>query len=102
MPAKTTEYTARSGRTYRITYDIAKIVTTAIEYTYTITLDGRQWTSFYGISQTAASNRNGAKLISTLSERGLQFLCAALDKGDETPFRAIEQKDGSKYFKKLA
>ncbi|QBD76506.1 hypothetical protein EPA93_10990 [Ktedonosporobacter rubrisoli] len=102
MAAKTSNYTARNGRTYRIVYDRSKIVTTALEYTYEINIDERKWTSYYGITQTALGTRSGATLLATLGERGLRFLCDALDKGEETPFRAIEQKDGSKYLKKLA
>ncbi len=102
MTAKTIQHTARTGQTYRIAYDRSKIVTTAIEYTYDISIDDRSWTSYYGISQTAAGTRTGASLLATLGDRGLHFLCETLDKGDETPFRAIEQKDGGKYFKKLA
>lgn len=101
MSAKTRIHTARNGCIYHITYDRSKVVTTAIEYTYAISTDTHNWTSYYGISQTAAGTRNGASLLATLGERGLRFLCTALDEGDEAPFRAIEQRDGSTYFKRL-
>jgi hypothetical protein len=101
MPEKTTTYTTPDGRTFTITYERSKLVTTAIEYLYDITSGERRWTCQYGISQTAAGTRKGATLIATLGERGLKYVCDALARGVEVPFRAIEQKDGSIYFKKI-
>ena len=54
MATKVIQYKARNGRSYRITYDRSKIVTTAIEYVYEISTDDRSWTSYYGIHQAAA------------------------------------------------
>jgi hypothetical protein len=101
MATKVVQYKARNGRSYRITYDRSKNVTTVIEYVYSISIDDRSWTSYYGISQTAASTRSGASLLATLGERGLRFICEALDKGEEVPIRVVEQKDGSKYIRRL-
>jgi hypothetical protein len=101
MATKVIQYKARNGRTYRISYDRSKVVTTAIEYVYDISIDDRSWTSYYGVSQAAASTRSGASLLATLGERGLRYICDTLDKGEEVPFRVTEQKDGSKYIRRL-
>ena len=101
MATKVIQYQARNRRNYRIAYDRSKIVTSAIEYVYEISTDDRSWTSYYGINQAAASTRSGASLLATLGERGLRFLCDALDRGEEVPVRVIEQQDGSKYIRRL-
>src|SRR5438270_5098024 len=87
MATKIIQYQARNGRNYRIAYDRSKIVTTAIEYVYEISTDDRSWTSYYGIHQAAVSTRSGASLLATLGERGLRFLCDALDRGDRKSTR---------------
>ena len=101
MATKVIQHKARNGRTYRSAYDRSKVVTTAIEYVYDIAVDDRSWTSYYGINQTAASTRSGASLLATLGERGLRFICDALDKGEEVPVRVIEQPDGGRHIRRL-
>lgn len=101
MAAKSFTYRTRNGYTYHITYDKSKSASNNVEYIYEVSRDSRNWISYYGISQASLSTRSGAALLATLGDRGLRFLCDALDKGEEVPFRAIEQQDGSKYFKRL-